>query len=132
MSTPDRSGTSRESEGSGEAGTSGVQLVRLEDLQDMVQTLVQTLVQRAIADGGSQQAPVVGTSGERFRGYIRVVEQLFCPLVGRVGVTALMGFMAPLASVSGEASRTVGIRPKAALGGIVPRPVHTDTPNRQR
>ena len=59
MSTPDRSGTSWESEGSGEAGTSGVQLVRLEDLQDVVQTLIQTLVQRAIADGGSQQAPVV-------------------------------------------------------------------------
>ena len=92
MSTPDRSGTSRESEGSGEAGTSGAQLVCLEDLQDVVQTLVQ----RAIADGGSQQAPTVGnggtqqpaaagTSGERFRGYIWVAEQLFCSLVVSLG-----------------------------------------------
>ena len=76
----------------GKAGTLGAQLVRLKDLQDEVQTLVQ----RAIADGGSQQAPAVGnggtqqpaaagTSGERFWGCIRVVEQLFCPLVVSLG-----------------------------------------------
>ena len=62
MSTPDRGGNSQE--GSAETGASGAQLVRLEDLQD----LVQTLVRRAIADGETQQPPTASDSGEQLVG----------------------------------------------------------------
>ena len=59
MTTPERSGTSQE--GDPETRASGAQLVRREDLQD----LVQSLVQRALADGGARQSTVTGDNGER-------------------------------------------------------------------
>ena len=68
MSTPDRSGNSQE--GSAETGASGTQLVRLEDLQD----LVQTLVRRAIADGEAGQPSTASDSGERLVGGLRAAE----------------------------------------------------------
>ena len=84
MATPERSGTLQE--GDLETSAAGAQLIRREDLQD----LVQSLVQRALADGGARQPPVAGDSGERPRTGCGNVRSL-----GSLSTLASLGALGP-------------------------------------
>ena len=60
-----------------EMSAAGAQLVRREQLQD----LVQSLVQQVMADGGACQPPVAGNSGERLGGGCSMIRRLRSPSV---------------------------------------------------
>ena len=84
MATLERSRTLQE--GDLETSSEGAQLIRWEDLQD----LVQSLVQRALADGGARQPPVAGNSGEQPRTECGNVQRL-----GSLTTLASLGALGP-------------------------------------